>query len=118
MAAISLGTAGLSFGLTAETGVIIQNLEIRNSREKAEVLDPDGDVVAVTFFKPTEEITWDGVQSSGSGLGASSPGVAVTIANYTPTAGIIITEEVTTTRPNTDYKKLAAKAIVYPLVTS
>ena len=118
MSAIQLGTAGLSFGLIAETGLIVENVEIRDAREKAEVLDPDGDVVAVAYFKPTTEVQVSGVQSGGTGIGAASPGVALTVANYVPSAGIIITEEVTITKPNTDYKRLDVKAIVYPLVTS
>ena len=118
MAAISLGLAGLSFGLSAETGGKIQNLEVRVSRKKATVIDEDGDTVAATYFDPTEELSFEFNPTGSTGIAASSPGVAVTVANYTPAAGIIITEEVTTTRANNDYKKVAVKAIVHPLITS
>lgn len=116
MAAILLGTAGVSFGLIAETGGFIQNVEIRLSREKADVKDPDGDITAVAYFNPTEEISFDHVPTGSTGIAAASPGVAVTLANYTPTAGSIITEEVTTTRPNTDYKRVSVRAMVHPLI--
>ena len=117
MAAILLGTAGLSFGLVAETGGIIQNLEVRLGREKAEVKDPDGDTVAAAYYNPTEEISFEHFPTGSTGIAAASPGVAVSLSNYTPGAGIIITEEVTTTRPNTDYRKVAVRAMVHPLIT-
>lgn len=116
MAAISIGTAGLSFGLIAETGGMIQNLEIRQTREKAVVLDPDGDTTAATYFNPLEEVTLDFFPTGATGVAAAAIGTALTVANYTPSAGSIYTEEITITRPNTDYRKHSIKATVHPSI--
>jgi hypothetical protein len=119
MAAIKLGLAGLTFGFASdETGGVIQSLEIRRSRDKAVVRDADGDTVACAYFDPKEEISFEFFTTGGTGLSAASPGVAVSVTNYTPAAGLIITEEVTISRTNTDYQKHSVKAMNYALVTS
>lgn len=116
MGATLLGLAGLTFGLIAETGGQIQNLEVRQTREKASVRDADGDTVAVAYYDPSEEISFEFFPTGATGVAAASPGVAVSLSNYTPSAGSIITEEVTITRPNTDYKKMSVKAVNHPLI--
>jgi hypothetical protein len=118
MAALTLGLAGLSFGLSTETGGQIQNLEIRESREEVKVRDADGDTVGATYIDPSQEITYDFFPTGATGIAAASPGAAVTVTNHTPAAGLIIVTEVTTTRANTDYKKVSVKAVNYPLITS
>lgn len=116
MAAIQIGTSGLSFGLSAETGGLIQNLEIRKTRDKAVVQDEDGDTVGAAYFNPLEEVNVEFFPTGSTGLAAASVGVALTVANYTPAAGSIYTEEVTTTRPNTDFRKMSIKAMVHPSI--
>lgn len=119
MAAIKFGTSGLTFGFASdETGGVLQSLEIRRTRDKATVQDVDGDMVACCYFNPTEEISFDFFPTSGAGVAASSPGVAVSLTNYSPAAGLIIVEEVTITRTNTEYQKHSVKAFNTPLVTS
>lgn len=118
MAANLFGLTGVSFGLVAETGGKIQDLEVRQTRESAVIQDEDGDECAVSLFNPKEEITFNFFPTGSTGIGGAATGAAVTLANYTPGAGIILVDEVTTTRPNTNYKKVAVKATVRPLVTS
>ena len=119
MSALTLGLAGLTFGLTAnETGGQIQDLEIRQTREKATVRGNQGDTMAAAYYDPTNEITFNFVPTSNTGIGAASPGVAVALANHTPSAGSVIVEEVTINQTNTDYKKQSVKAINYPQITA
>lgn len=119
MAAILLGLAGLTFGFSSdETGGVIQSIQIKKGREKQTVRNKTGEVAAASFYNPTEEISYDFVPSGGGGVSSISPGVAVSLANYTPLAGIIITEEVTISRKNTEYESISSKAIVYPLILS
>ena len=44
MAVITIGTTGATWGLTAETGVLVQTYSQKVSREKNEVRDNIGDV--------------------------------------------------------------------------
>lgn len=119
MSALLLGSSGLSFALSAaESGGLIQSLEIRKTREKATVRDNDGDTVGVAYFDPTEEISFDFFPVGDGGVAAASPGAAVALANYTPSAGIVITEETTESRTNDAYRKISVRNIVYPSITS
>lgn len=118
MAAIKLGTQGLTFGCTAETGGIIQSLEVRRSREKAEVKGPEGAVEAVAFFNPTEEISGEFYPTGSSDIAGISPGVAYALAGYVPASGLVIIEEVTANHGNAEFKKMSFKAVVYPAITA
>jgi hypothetical protein len=111
MAALTLGLAGLSFGLVAETGGKIQNIEIRNVRDKATVKDETGGTVGATYYDPRNEINFEAFVTGATGIAAASPGVALTVANFTPGNGTIIAEEVTTRQQNVDYKKITVKAM-------
>ena len=116
MAAIYLGTAGLTFGLVAETGGVIQNVQVRRTREKAVVKNQVGEITTAVYFDPTEEITYDFFVSGSTGVAASSIGVAVTLTNYTPSAGAIYPEEITISKPNNDFVKYSVKAMAHALI--
>ena len=116
MAAISLGTAGLTFGLTTETGGIIQNVKISKKRDKATVKNQVGEITAATYFNPTEEISFEHFPTGATGVAAASIGVALTMANWTATAGTIYPEEITITKPNNDYMKWEVKAVAHALI--
>jgi len=53
----SSAATNVVFGCTAETGIIVNSFSRQVSREKAEVVDNDGDVVAVSYYKPTASST-------------------------------------------------------------
>ena len=120
MAATIFGN-GLTFGTTAESGGYLQNLEIQNKTEKADVRNETGEFVGVAFYNRTEEISGEAVlggSAGGSGgLGAIAPAAALTLASYSPSAGSIYVDEVTTKYSNTGWKTTSFKAICYPLVT-
>ncbi len=118
MPALYLGLAGLTFGLVDETGGAIQNVEIRKSREKAVAKNSGGETVAAVYFDPKEEVSYELLPTTATCAAAASPGVSLTLTNYAPAAGLIITEETTSTRPNDNYRKFAVKAVVHPLITS
>lgn len=52
MAATLKGTAGMVFGVTVVTGVIMQSLKQKVGTKMAEGSDEDGDVVAFAFYAP------------------------------------------------------------------
>ena len=116
MAAIYIGTAGLTFGLVSETGGVIQNVQIRRTREKASIKNQVGEITTAVYYDPLEEITYDFFLSGATGIAASSIGTAVTLSNYTPTAGSIYPEEITISKVNNDFVKYSVKAIAHALI--
>lgn len=118
MSATVHGTDGLVFGLTTETGGYINSLEVRSSTEKTEVRNEQGQYVGVALYNPTVEITGEAVLYGDTGLGAIAPAATLTLANYSPTAGIILVEEVTTKSTETTFQSTSFKAFCYPLITT
>ena len=54
MAAVTIGTAGLSFGLTAEAGIgLVQSFSEARNVEKNEVRNNSGDIVAIGYYNAT-----------------------------------------------------------------
>ena len=58
MAVITIGTTGATWGLTAETGVLVQTYSQKVSREKNEVRDNIGDVALVSYYNPLAKISF------------------------------------------------------------
>lgn len=116
----SSAAASVVFGCTAETGIIINNFTYTTQREKAEVTDEDGDVVAVSYYKPTATISIEGVLNGTTGVAAAAPGVALTLASTTSgngiTSGSILVDSTTRTQTNEAFANFATEATKYPLL--
>jgi hypothetical protein len=117
----SSAAASVVFGCTAETGIIINSYSRQVSREKAEVMDNDGDVVAVSFYKPSATISIEGVINGSTGVAAAAPGVALTIAStvsgYGITTGKVLVDSVTLTQESEGFNTLGVEATQYPDLT-
>ena len=118
MSATIHGTTGLAFGTTTETGGYLQSLEVRHATEKTEVRNEQGEFVGVALYNKTEEISFEAVLYGSTGLAAIATAAVLTLASYTPAAGVILVEEFSTKFSNTGFKSTSAKAFVYPLITS
>jgi hypothetical protein len=118
MAATIHGTSGLTFGNTTETGGYLQNIDVRNSIEKTEVRNEQGEFVGVAQYNRTEEISGEFIPFGSTGLAAAAPAAVLTLASYTPAAGIILVEELSTKHTNTGFHATTFKSFVYPLITS
>lgn len=116
----SSAAASVVFGCTAETGIIINNFSRTTQREKAEIMDEDGDVVAVSYYKPTATISIDGVINGTTGIGAAAPGVALSINSTTTgngiTGGSIIVDSTTRTQTSEGFVTFATEGTQYPLL--
>lgn len=122
MPATIIGTAGATWGLTAETGVLIQRQNAKTAREKNQVRNHEGEVTLVSYYNPTQTYSMEGVTTGATGIVAAVPGVALTIANTYPDngvdAGLIFTDDVDVAKLNTDFQKITVNATRYPLITS
>ena len=80
----SSSSAAVVFGCTAELGIIINSFTRTTSREKVELTNDQGDVVALAFHKPMAAVTIEGVANGlTTGMGLAAPGVALSINNTT-----------------------------------
>lgn len=122
MPATIIGTSGATWGLTAETGVLIQRQNAKTSREKNQVRNHEGEVTLVSFYNATQTYSMEGVTTGSTGIVAAEPGVALTLANTFPdngvTAGLVFTDDVDVAKINTDFQKITVNATRYPLITS
>ena len=114
----SSAAASVVFGATAETGIIINSFSRAVSREKAEVMDNDGDVVAVSYFKPTAAISISGTLNGSTGVAAAAPGVALTLNSTTSGSGItggkVIVDSVTLNQTSEAFSDFSVEATQYP----
>lgn len=116
----SSAATSVVFGCTAETGIIINSYSRQVSREKAEVMDNDGDVVAVSFYKPTATISIEGTLNGTTGVAAAVPGVALTLASTTSgsgiTGGAILVDSVTRSETSEGFADFSVEATQYPSI--
>jgi hypothetical protein len=116
----SSASTSVVFGCTAETGIIINSFSRQVSREKAEVMDNDGDVVAVSYYKPTATISIEGTLNGSTGVAAAVPGVALTLASTTSgsgvTGGSILVDSVTRSETSEGFATFSVEATQYPSI--
>tara|TARA_R110000796_G_scaffold554_1_gene1960 strand:+ start:1143 stop:1505 length:363 start_codon:yes stop_codon:yes gene_type:complete len=117
MAVITIGQTGATWGLTAETGLLVQTHTSKDTREKNQVRDEQGDFALVSFYNPTQSVSVSGVMITATGVAAAAPGVVLVIANTNSANGVttggIYTDDVDVTKGNTEFKKLTANATRY-----
>jgi len=114
----SSAAASVVFGCTAETGILIQTFSREVTREKAEIMDNDGDVVAVSYYKPTATISIEGTVNGTTGVAAAAPGVALSLNSTTSgngiTGGSIIVDTVSREETSEGFATFSIEATQYP----
>jgi hypothetical protein len=117
MAVITIGTTGATWGLTAETGLLVQASSNKIAREKNEVRDEIGEISLVAYYNPLAKIAISGVIVGTAGIAGAAPGVALTTANINNgngvTTGGVYTDDVDVQGANTDFKKISVNATRY-----
>ena len=99
-----LGSAtGVTFGLAAETGILVTSVSAAVKSDKLEVRDENGSVKLISYYNPVETITVAGTVAGTSGVAAAQIGVALTLANTDSltggiTTGINIVDSVTVSK--------------------
>ena len=117
MAVITIGTTGATWGLTAETGVLVQTTSDKTNREKNEVRDEQGDFALVAFYNPLRKLTVSGVIVGNTGIAAAAPGVALAVANIGTANGVttggVYCDDVERAGGNTEFRKITTNATQY-----
>jgi hypothetical protein len=119
-----LGSAtGVTFGMAAETGILVTSYSAAVKSDKLEVRDENGSVKLISYYNPVETITVAGTVAGTSGVAAAQIGVALTLANTDSltggiTTGINIVDSVTVSKKQNGFKDISISASRYPLITS
>lgn len=81
-------TSGVSFGATAETGILVQSFSQTSNTEKVEVKNHQGDVALVAYHNPKITGSVAGTVAGSTGIAAAAVASALTIANLQNLGGI------------------------------
>jgi hypothetical protein len=94
--------ANVIFGATAETGIILSSFSRSVQSSKAELMDEDGDIVAISHYGKTATISLTGAINGTTGVATASVGGLLTLANLTTefgvTGGKIVVDSVSPSR--------------------
>jgi hypothetical protein len=114
----SSSAASVIFGATAETGIILSSFSRSVQSQKAELMDEDGDIVAVSHYGRTATISLTGAINGSSGVATASIGGLLTLANATNefgvTGGKIVVDSVSSEQGSDAFKTLSIEATQYP----
>ena len=114
MAATTIGTAGLSFGLTSEGLGLVQSFsEVRNI-EKNEVRNNSGDIVAIGFFNATTSYS---LSVAITGTYNVTAGAALAALANAATLGTTRIDSITINKSNDAFVTLDISATGYPNVS-
>jgi hypothetical protein len=115
MAAVTIGTAGLSFGLVAEAGIgLVQSFSEARNVEKNEVRNNAGDIVAIGYFNATTSYSLS-VAITGS-YNVTAGAALAALANAT-TLGTTRIDSITLNKSNDAFVTLDISATGYPNVS-
>jgi hypothetical protein len=110
--------ASVIFGATAETGIILSSFSRSVQSQKAELMDEDGDIVAVSHYGRTATISLTGAINGSSGVATATIGGLLTLANATTefgvTGGKIVVDSVSSEQGSDAFKTLSIEATQYP----
>jgi hypothetical protein len=115
MAAVTIGTQGLSFGLVAEAGIgLVQSFSEARNVEKNEVRNNSGDIVAIGYFNATTSYSLS-VAITGS-YNVTAGAALAALANAT-TLGTTRIDSITLNKSNDAFVTLDISATGYPNVS-
>jgi phosphatidylglycerophosphate synthase len=114
----SSSAANVIFGATAESGLILSSFSRSVQSSKSELMDEDGDIVAVSHYGKTATISLTGAINGSSGLATAAVGGLLTLANTTTefgvTGGKIVVDSVSSEQGSDAFKTLTIEATQYP----
>jgi len=114
----SSSAANVTFGATAETGIILSSFSRSVQSSKSELMDEDGDIVAVSYYGKTATISIAGAINGSSGVATASVGGLLTLANTTTefgvTGGKIVVDSVSSEQGSDAFKTITIEATQYP----
>jgi hypothetical protein len=114
----SSSASNVIFGATAETGIILSSFSRSVQSSKAELMNEQGDIVALSHYGKTATISLTGAINGSSGVATAAVGGLLTLANLTTefgvTGGKIVVDSVSSEQGSDAFKTLTVEATQYP----
>jgi len=114
----STSATGVSFGATAETGIILSKFSRTTQSQKAEVTNEVGDIVALSYYGENASISISGVLNGTAGIAAAGVGNILTLLNSTTSGGVsggkIVVDSMTFESGGDTFKTVSLEATQYP----
>jgi hypothetical protein len=114
----SSSATGVSFGATAETGIILSKFSRTTQSQKAEVSNEVGDIVALSYYGENASISISGVLNGTTGIAAAGVGNILTLLNSTTSGGVsggkIVVDSMTFETGGDTFKTVSLEATQYP----
>jgi hypothetical protein len=114
----SSSATGVSFGATAETGIILSKFSRTTQSQKAEVSNEVGDIVALSYYGENASISISGVLNGTAGVASAGVGSLLTLANSTTSGGVsggkIVVDSVSFETGGDTFKTISIEATQYP----
>jgi len=118
MATLLGATSGVSFGLSAESGILVKDVSIKASSDKQEVKNATGDVALIAYSNYRNEISVSGTVAGTTGVAAAAIGTFLTLANSSYVGGVttghICISSVSMTKGNDKFVDISVEGTVYP----
>lgn len=112
MAATTIGTSGLVFGLTAEAGIgLVQSFSEARNVEKNEVRDQQGEIKAVAYYNPTTAYS---LSVAVTGPYNTAAGAALAVLANATTLGTTRIDSITLNKSNDAFQTVDISATGYP----
>jgi len=115
MPAVTVGNAGLVFGLSAETIGLVQSFSETRNIEKNEIRNASGDISGIGYYNPTTAYSLS-VAITGANTSLTVGGAFASLANAT-TVGTCRIDSIALNKTNTGFVTIDISATGYPNVT-
>ena len=115
MAATTLGTSGLVFGITAETGGLVQSFSETRNVQRAEVRNGSGEVVALSLYNPTKSYSYSLYTTAT--VSTTAGATLASIANASDVSGKVVVDSVTINKSADGFQMLNVNATQFPNVS-
>lgn len=115
MAAVTLGTSGLQFGITAETGGLVQSFSETRNIQRAEARNGSGEVVGLSLYNPTKTLSYSMFITAANTTSAGS--TLASIANASSLSGKTVVDSVTISKSVDGFVQADITATEFPNVS-
>jgi len=115
MAATLLGTSGLSFGINAESGGLVQSFSETRNIQRAEARNGAGEVVGLSLYNPTKSYNYSMFITAANSTSAGAALAAV--ANGSDVTGKVVVDSVTISKSVDGFVTADISATQFPNVT-
>lgn len=116
MAATTIGTSGLQFGLTSEAVGLAQSFTETRNIEKNEIRNTTGDVVGVSYYNATTAYSLSFAAVTGGTYKEQAGAALAALANAT-TLGTVRIDSITINKSNDAFVTVDIAATGYPNIS-